>query len=220
MALAELGIGRIRAVDFDRVELSNLNRQVLYSTSAVGLPKAEVAAQRMKEFNPDIDFQAEQRRLSSAADVADVLADTVPDFVFCLADKPNGFIDFWTNEACVRQSVPYAAASISSAIGTAYSVLPGVGPCYQCRIDAEHADQPQMSEELAYIREHEVNAANGALGPACMMLGYFLSYELLRHRLDLCPMLARDRLLEIDFVTFGQQWHEFSRRPGCPVCGS
>lgn len=52
-----------------------------------------------------------------------------------------------------------------------------------------------------------------------MMLAYFLSYELLRHRLGLCPMLAESKLLEINFVTFAQQWHEFARRPDCPVCG-
>ncbi len=219
MALAELGVGRIHAVDFDRVELSNLNRQVLYSTAAVGLPKVEVATQRMKEFNPDIDFSAEQRRLASAQDVADVVAASAPDFLFCLADKPNGFIDFWTNEACVRHGVPFAAASISSALGTAYSVLPGDGPCYQCRVDAERAGHPYMDEDLEYVRKHEVNAANGALGPACMMLAYFLTYEMLRHRLGLCPMLAKDRLLEINFVTFEQQWHEFSRQADCPICG-
>lgn len=219
MALAELGVGYIRAIDFDRVELSNLNRQVLYSTSVVGLPKAEVAAQRMKEFNPDIEFVTEQRRLASLDDVLSVVDDSAPDFLFCLADKPQGYIDWWANEASVRRGIPYAAASISSPIGTAYSVLPGKGPCFQCRSDSELADEPQLSEELDYIRKHEINGKNGALGPACMMLAYFLSYELLRYRLGLCPMLTESKLLEINFVTFAQQWHEFSRRPDCPVCG-
>ncbi len=139
MALAELGVGYIRAIDFDRVELSNLNRQVLYSTSAIGLPKAEVGAQRMKEFNPDIEFVPEQRRLTSLDDVLSVVDDSAPDFLFCLADKPQGYIDWWANEASVRRGIPYAAASISSPIGTAYSVLPGKGPCFQCRSDSELA---------------------------------------------------------------------------------
>ncbi|HET9893473.1 MAG TPA: ThiF family adenylyltransferase [Streptosporangiaceae bacterium] len=219
LALAELGVGYIRAVDFDHVELSNLNRQVLYSTSAIGLPKAEVAAQRMKEFNPDIEFVAEQRRMTSLADVMSVVGNSAPDFLFCLADKPQGYIDHWVNEACVRNRVPFAAASISSPIGTAYSVLPGNGPCFQCRSDSELAGDPRLAEELDYIREYELNGKNGALGPACMMLAYFLSYELLRHRLGLCPMLTESKLLEINFVTFAQQWHEFTRRTDCAICG-
>ena len=219
MALAELGVGYVRAIDFDHVELSNLNRQVLYSTSAIGLPKAEVAAQRMKEFNPDIEFVAEQRRLTSLADVMNVIEDSDPDFLFGLADKPQGHMDWWVNEACVRSGIPYAAASVSSPIGTAYAVLPGKGPCFQCRSDSELATDPRLAEELEYIRAHDLNGKNGALGPACMMLAYFLSYELLRYRLGLCPMLTESKLLEINFVTFAQQWHEFTRRPDCPVCG-
>ncbi len=219
IALAELGVGHITAVDFDHIELSNLNRQVLYSTSAIGRPKAEVAAARMRDFNPDIEFVAEQRRMTSLADVTNVVEESSPDFLFCLADQPMGYIDFWANEACVRNRVPYAGASICSPLGTTYSVLPGSGPCFQCRNDSELAGQPELAEELEYIRAHDIRGRNGALGPACMMLAYFLSYELLRYRLGLCPMLAENKLLEINFVTFTQQWHEFSRRPDCPVCG-
>lgn len=219
LALAELGVGHIRAVDFDRVELSNLNRQVLYSTPAIGQLKADVAAQRMRDFNPDIEFVTDGRRISSLADMAAVVDGDPPDFLYCLADKPMGYIDFWANEVCVPRGVPFAAASIASPVGTAYSVLPGSGPCYQCRVDSELAAEPQLAEELEYVRQHEVRGKNGALGPACMMLAYFLSYEFLRHRLGLCPLLTESKIFEIDFVTFAQQWHDFPRRPDCPVCG-
>jgi molybdopterin/thiamine biosynthesis adenylyltransferase len=221
MALAELGVGHTTAVDFDRVELSNLNRQVLYSTSTIGQSKATVAEARMKEFNPDIEFTSHDQRLGSLADVEEILDDSRPDFVFCLADKPNGFIDFWTNEACVRRGIPFAAASISSRVGACYSVLPGEGPCYQCRVDAEIETSSQIQDVLEYVREHDVNASNGALGPACMFLAYFLSYEMLRSRLEgMGPMLAAHGLLEVDFVTFDQKWHKFERRPSCSICAS
>ncbi len=220
MALAELGVGHITAVDFDRVELSNLNRQVLYSTPAVGQPKAKVAEARMAEFNPEVDFVAEQTQISSVQDVEEFLARAQPDHVFCLADRPNGFIDFWINEVCVRRGVAYSAASISSRVGTLFSVDPGAGPCYQCRVDGEAAEHPDLAETLEYVRRNEVNASNGALGPACMFMAYFLAYELLRQRISgMGPMLAVDRVLEIDFVTFEQSWHTSRRRPGCPVCG-
>jgi len=219
MALAELGVGHIYAVDYDKVELTNLNRQVLYSTGMVGTPKALGAQRRMREFNPDIEFTVRDQRLASLADVEEVLAAADPDFVFCLADKPNGYIDFWVNEACVKRRVPYAAASVSARVGNLYSVLPGVGPCYRCRADSELVEHPEFQEPLNYQRDHELNASNGALGPACMFTAYFLAYELLRCRLDIMgPMLAASRLLEIDFVTFELAWHDFQRQPGCPVC--
>ncbi|MFD8756710.1 ThiF family adenylyltransferase [Kitasatospora sp. NPDC059577] len=218
MALAELGIGSITGLDFDRVELSNLNRQVLYSTPAVGRPKVDVAAERMARFNPDIEFDAVERRLTSLSDVEAVIDAAAPDFVFCLADKPNGWIDFWVNEACVKRRIPYTAGSISAHLGTAYSVVPGQGPCYRCIVDGETAEHAEFAEILEYVRIHDLDSSNGALGPACMFLGYFLSYELLRERLGLGPVLASGKLLEIDFVTFQQQWHTTVRRPDCPVC--
>ncbi|MBC3839314.1 ThiF family adenylyltransferase [Streptacidiphilus sp. 4-A2] len=218
MALAELGIGSVTGVDFDRVDLSNLNRQVLYSTPAVGRLKVEVAAERMREFNPDIEFTAVERRLESLKDVEEILDEAEPDFVFCLADRPNGWIDFWINEGCLRRGIPYTAGSVSSHVGTAYSVLPGEGPCYRCIVEGENAQHPEFQELLDYVRIHDLNSSNGALGPACMFLAYFLSYEMLRHQLGLGPMLTSHKLLEIDFVTFTQQWHDTTRRPDCPVC--
>jgi molybdopterin-synthase adenylyltransferase len=220
-ALAELGIGRMVAVDFDRVELSNLNRQVLYSTTAVGRPKAEVAAERMAEFNPDIEFVAHDQRITSLDDVRGVLDESGPDFVVNLADKPNGYIDHWVNRACVERDVPLFAASIFCGVGTAYSVdQPGTSACYACRVSAELAASPALVEELEHIRTSEHNDANGALGLACMLQAYVVASEILRHLLGFATPLTRNRTLEIDFLTFEQTWHAFPRRADCEVCGT
>jgi len=220
-ALAELGIGRLVAVDFDRVELSNLNRQVLYSTPAVGRPKAEVAAERIREFNPDIEFVAHDRRITSLDDVRSVLDEAAPNFVVNLADKPNGYIDHWVNRACVERGVPLFAASIFCGVGTAYSVdQPGTSACYACRVAAELAASPALVEELDHIRTSEHNDANGALGLACMLQAYVVASEILRHLLGFATPLTRDRTLEVDFLTFEQTWHAFPRRAGCEVCGT
>ncbi len=220
MALAELGVGTIIGVDFDSVDLSNLNRQVLYSTVAVGRPKVEVAAERIKAFNPDIEFTGIRQKISSAADVAAILETTNPDFAFCLADKPNGWIDFWVNEACVGRGVPFTAGSISSHFGNAYTVVPGAGPCYRCIFDGEIAENPQFQEVLDYVRQHVINSSTSALGPDCMFMAYFLVHEMLRNLIGLGPVLASGNLLEIDFVTFEQKWHPTTRRPDCPVCSA
>jgi molybdopterin/thiamine biosynthesis adenylyltransferase len=219
MALAELGIGYILAVDFDTVELSNLNRQVLYSTEVVGERKVDAAHRRIRSFNPDIEFESVHRQLSSVEDVRDVILQASPDYVFCLADKPNGYIDFWVNAACVASGIPYSAGGVSGFFGNAYTVLPGVGPCYQCRVDGEIAASPELNEPLAYMRQHNMSARTAALGPACMFVAYFLAYELLRYRFDFMGrVLASHRMLEIDFNTFAQRWHDFERRPDCSVC--
>lgn len=218
VALAELGVGALTAIDFDNVELSNLNRQVLYSTPEVGEPKATVAQRRMKAFNPEVNFRAISGRINSADDVRSFLDIAEPDVVFCLADKPNGYIDHWVNEVCVPRRLPVFAGGIFAGIGNAYCVLPG-GACYACRVDAEIEQAPQLAEEVSYIRQTEFNVSNGAMGPTCMFHAYFLTYEMLRHVFELSEPLTANALFEIDFLTFEQTFTTFERRPSCTVCG-
>lgn len=218
LALAELGVGKITAVEFDQLSLSNFNRQVLYYTDQVGAYKADLAKRRMQEFNPEIEFTTIDRMLSSLDEIRDVLDTVNPEFVFCLADKPVGRIDFWVNQACVERGIPYAAGSVNCGMGNAYMVIPGQSACYQCRIDQDLEEHPEFHEELLYYQEQDVQVANGALGPACMYLGYFLSYEFLRYKLELGEVLTKDSFFEIDFLSFSQVNHETPRRKHCPVC--
>jgi molybdopterin/thiamine biosynthesis adenylyltransferase len=217
-ALAELGVGRIHALDFDRVELGNLNRQVLYSTPAVGTPKIDAAAERLREYNPDLAFTGERRRIESAADVERAIVAARPDFVFGLADRPNAFIDSWVNEACVRQGVPFAAGGVAGEIGNAYSVVPGVTACYECRLLKDFED-PAMREEMDYLREHRLDVRTAALGSECFVLAGYLVHEMLRHVLGWGAMLTADRWLEIDLMRFTLDYEDTPRRPDCPVCG-
>ena len=219
VALAELGVGAVTAIDFDNVELSNLNRQVLYSTSEVGEPKALAAQRRMNAFNPEVAFQAMPERIESIDDVRAFVNLAEPDVVFCLADKPNEYIDYWVNDVCVSRGIPMFAGSIFAAIGNAYCVLPG-GPCYACRVDTEIEQAPQLAEEVSYIRDTGFNVSNGAMGPTCMFHAYFLVYEMMRHVLELSEPLTAQSLFEINFLTFEQSFTPFERRADCPVCGT
>jgi molybdopterin/thiamine biosynthesis adenylyltransferase len=220
VAMAELGVGTIVGLDYDSVELRNLNRQILYSTPYVGERKVQTANRFIHAFNPNVHFVAVERRIASEADVRQIINDYAIDFVFCLADKPNGHIDFWVNIACQRVGIPYVGGSISGPIGTAYGVVPGQSACYQCEVDADLENHPELVEELDYIRQHDVQSPNSALGPACMFLAYFLSYEFLRYRLGLAPMLTVNQLFQVNFVTFSQIFHAMVRRPNCPICSN
>jgi molybdopterin/thiamine biosynthesis adenylyltransferase len=218
IALAELGVGRLVGIDFDRVELGNLNRQVLYSTDSVGRPKVDVAAERLRAFNPEIEFVPLQRRVDGLEAVREILRAFDADFVVNLADKPNGYIDHWINQACVERSVALFSASIFCGVGTAYSVIPGRSACYACRVAQELTESPRLADELEYVRRHGINDANGALGLSCMFQAYIVSSEILRHLLGV-PLLLAHRTLEIDFLSFEQTFHQFEQRPDCEICG-
>jgi molybdopterin/thiamine biosynthesis adenylyltransferase len=219
MALAELGVGTVRAIDFDRIELSNLNRQVLYSTDAVGELKADVAVRRIREFNPDIDFDAIAGRITCREDVSRFITGAAPDVVFCLADKPNGHIDHWINQACVMAGVPMVAGSIFGAMGNAYTVVPGRTACYNCRVLGELDGAPKLAEELDLVQRTNFSAVTAATGPSCMFHAYYLVYEMLRVTSGLGEPLTSDRLFQVNFLTFEQRYTDLPRRVDCDVCG-
>jgi len=218
MALAELGIGHITAVDFDRVELRNLNRQVLYSTKTVGQLKTEVARRHIADFNPDIVFEAVNHRIQSLEEVRNIL-DTHPcDIVVHVADRPMGFIDNWVNEACIERRLPLFSGAVGKQNGFIYSVIPGETACYNCKVLQETEAAPHLTEEIEFIRTHGISDRNSALGPACMFSAYMLSYEILRYHLKIAPLITYNRTLVIDFMTFQQEYYHFEKQDTCPVC--
>lgn len=218
MALAELGIGKLTAVDFDKVELSNLNRQVLYSTNAVGRLKTEVAAERIRDFNPEIEFRTVNKRICALEDVKELIAEDNYDLVINVADRPTGLIDFWVNEVCCEQRVPYFAAVVAKHYGRIYSVFPGETACYHCMFTEESERSSNIKNEVEVIRESGFWTPNGALGPTCMFHAYFLSYEVMRYLLSLGPVLTKNKIYEINFVTFESEFHPFDKREDCRVC--
>ncbi|QIS11555.1 HesA/MoeB/ThiF family protein [Nocardia arthritidis] len=210
IALAQLGVGVVRAVDFDKVHFSDPNRQG--STSAVDELEAGVSHLRT---GFDTDFAASARRIRWAEDAADFIDDAAPHVVVCVADKLDGFINRWVNNACVDRGIIMIAGSVAAGIGNAYSVTPGRSGCYNCLVAEKRA--PKFAQELSCTRGSDFNVANGAAG---MFHAYFLVYEMLRLTLGIAPPLTFNRLFEINFVTFEQHFTEFRKLGHCKVCGT
>lgn len=225
MALIELGVGKITAFDFDTVELSNLNRQLLYSTDSVGKLKVEEATRRINDFNPEIEFNAFQKKISSSEDVKQLLSEHSGDVVVNVADFPTGYIDFWVNEACVNKGIPLFTALVAKKYGRSYSVVPGETACYNCQYLEELENNPKYLEELAATRVETSDGLglyrtpNGALGPTCLFHGYFVSYEILRYLLfGSKKMLTYNKRFKIDFMTFETEFEDLKIMDSCEVC--
>src|SRR5215471_7077476 len=125
--LAAAGVGTIGIVDFDKVDVSNLQRQILFASASVGAPKAEVAKARLLELNPDLKIHAHQVELR-AANVLEIFSnyDIVLDGTDRFATR------YLTNDACVLQRKPLVSAAIHRFEGQAMTYVPDRGPCYRC----------------------------------------------------------------------------------------
>lgn len=164
--LAAAGVGTISVVDDDVVSLSNLQRQVLYSDTQIGMAKVDAAAEAVARLNPDIDFIPIKQRISgdSSADIlkgVDVVIDGSDNFATRLI----------VNDLCITAQVPLVSAAIGQfhgQIGTFSGWLPNA-PCYRCFVGDAH--DPDDCDDCA---------TQGVLGAMCGLMGSFAAMEAIR----------------------------------------
>lgn len=200
--LAAAGVGRIGLVEFDRVDLTNLQRQVLYSTADVGRPKLEAARDRLAGLNPEIEIVPHAARLSSANAMEivagyDVVADGTDNF-------PTRYL---VNDACVLLGKPNVHASVFRFDGQLAVFDAARGPCYRCLFP--EPPPPGLVPSCA---------DGGVLGVLPGILGTLQALEVLKLLLGRGePMIGR--LLLVDAL--GMRFREIAiaRDPACPVCG-
>jgi len=218
--LLGLGIQDLRVVDFDKVELSNLNRQILYTEAEIGQPKVEIAVRRLSSYYPGAKIDAVERKLSSAEDFHDMVAGR--DFTICVIDRPKLDVHRWINEASVRAGVPYVVGGVETQRAITFMVVPGVTGCAECwRLSAADDEQTRGLREQMGQRHGQpgVGPDAAAFGPLVTTVTAMLATELVRFVTGIAPPVSAGRLMEIRFGDFmlreAEQW---SRLPGCPVC--
>jgi adenylyltransferase/sulfurtransferase len=199
--LAAAGIGTLGVIDHDRVELSNLQRQVLFATASVGSSKASAARDRLLALNPEIEVQAHDLELR-----ADNAIRIVEQYDLVIDGSDRLATRYLVNDMCVLLRKPLVSAAIHRFEGQAMSYVPSQGPCYRCLF-------PRSAEGVA------PNCAEaGVLGVLPGILGALQAAEALKLVVGIGTALV-GRLLTFDALAMS--WHEFrfARRADCAVCG-
>ncbi len=211
-SLAAAGVGTIVAVDDDRVELSNLNRQILYGEPDLGGRKVDVAARRLGEINSGVTFIALPRRIRSRADVEAVIGGS--DFVVATADSPAHEIDRWIDDACHAQGVPHiGAGQFPPLIRVGPCVIPGQTPCQDC-IESGLREGFAQYDELVSSRQATPSAA-ATLAPASAVVGGLIAMEVLHHLTGLAHPATAGRALIFDLQTFATRWEPVTYHDRC-----
>ena len=199
--LAAAGVGKIGLVDHDRIELSNLQRQVLYTTAQVGAGKAATAREQLLALNPELTINAHAERLTVRNARALFSAyDVVIDGTDRIAAR------YLINDACVLLDKPFVSAAIHRFEGQALTCVPHSSPCYRCLYpQADDSQAPSCAEA-------------GVLGVLPGVMGCLQATEALKLLLGIGEVLA-GRLLVYDALALQFQEFTFSRRSDCAVCG-
>jgi molybdopterin/thiamine biosynthesis adenylyltransferase len=216
--MAAMGIGHVTAVEFDRVELSNLNRQILYREGDVGEEKLGLAVERVRLFNPHIDIEPVNLRITSTEDVLRVIDGA--DVVISVADRPKMEIANWVNEACVARGVPLVTGGLETQRAVYFTMIPGTTGCVECWRRQVFATDDVSRELLEEKRERQIGGDNAAFCPLVTMTTGFLIGELTRLVTGIAPPVAAGRLMELRFTDYAMGESEsWKRLDDCPVCG-
>jgi adenylyltransferase/sulfurtransferase len=200
--LAAAGVGTLGLVDPDRVEFSNLQRQVLYGTADVGRPKVEVARERIAALNPDVRVEPHAIRLTSENALEllrayDVIVDGTDNF-------PTRYL---SNDACVLLGKPNVHGSVFRFEGQVTVFDARVGPCYRCLYP-----EPPPPGAVPSCAE------GGVLGVLPGLVALIQASETLKLLLGLGESLV-GRLLQVDARSMEFSEFRLRKDPDCPVCG-
>ena len=200
--LAAAGVGRIGIVDDDDVDITNLQRQILYDTADVGKSKAKTAADRLHALNPQIAIDVLPVRVtaSNAREIVR-LYDVVIDGTDTFASR------YLINDACVLEGKPDVYGSIFRFDGQVSVFGAPGGPCYRCLYP-----EPPPPELVPNCAE------GGVLGVLAGMIGTWQASEALKLVLGIGSSLA-GRLLLIDALDARVREVRIARDPACPLCG-
>ena len=199
--LSLAGVGTVGMVDFDVVELSNLQRQILHHTPDVGRPKLESGKDNLLAYNPDINVVLHEVRLES-----ENAMDIISQYDLVINGADNFATRYLVNDACYLLNKPLVDGSILIFDGQATVFVPGEG-CYRCLFPSP--PPPGMVPNCAEA---------GVLGALTGLVGSIQATEALKYFLGIGESLI-SRLLLVDALSMTFREVKLKRNPQCPLCG-
>jgi len=200
--LSAAGVGTLGLVDFDVVDLSNLQRQIIHTNDEVGKPKIDSAEKRIKQMNPDTKVVKYQVRLSS-----ENALDIMKDYDVVIDGTDNFPTRYLTNDACVLLNKPNIYGSIFRFDGLATVFKPDEGPCYRCLYP--EPPPPGLVPSCA---------EGGVLGILPGVIGLIQATEAIKLIVGIGRTLV-GRLMVYDALQMTFRELKLKKDPDCPVCG-
>ncbi|QFT87896.1 Molybdopterin-synthase adenylyltransferase [Bacillus sp. THAF10] len=217
--LAGLGVRNVRIIDFDTVDLSNLNRQMLFNEQDIGRLKIDAAQDFMSAFYSSMKIETINQKIDQYTLIEPLIEGS--DLVILAADQPFLLLQRWVNEACVNKSIPFIAGGINITMGQFNTIIPGESGC----IDCMHIHNFKETEDYAVIvhrvLEENFIPPNTATSPNLMMITGIIASEVFKFLTELEKPQSLGKLLRFDFMNYETtKIREWEIQDDCPTCGS
>ncbi len=201
--LAAAGVGTIGLADSDRVEIHNLQRQILHRTRDIGLPKVESARETLQSLNPEVKVEIYDERITSKN-----IRKIIKDYGLILDGSDNFPTRFLVNDACYFERKTLISGAILRYDGQLSTFKPHAdGPCYRCLFP-----EPPPPGLVPSCQEA------GVLGAVAGIIGLFQANEALKEILGLGQSMV-GRFLQFNALELSFQELKIQKNPSCPLCG-
>ncbi|WP_338011875.1 molybdopterin-guanine dinucleotide biosynthesis protein B [Desulforamulus ferrireducens] len=200
--LGAAGIGRLGLIDADTVDYSNLQRQILHSTSDLGRPKVESAREKLLALNPEIEVITYPYRFNE-----ENAAELVKNYDIVVDATDNLATRYIINQACVAEGKPFIYGGVLSMVGQCMTILPGKGPCFRCIFRENPGD-----------KAIKTTSDVGILGSVAGIIGTIQATEVVKYLLGQGELLV-GRMLTMDAFSMNFMDVEVKRDKDCPACG-
>jgi len=201
--ISAAGIGNIGIIDFDKVGLENLQRQIIHSESYVGKLKVESAKNRIGHINSDVKVTTYDMKLTpeNALDIMqnyDIIAD-------CTDNIPSRYL---INDACFILKKPFIHAAAIQFYGQIMAILPGRSACYRCLLP-----EPPPEEHIPSCEEA------GVIGTIVGVIGVLQANEIIKYILNTAGLLS-GKLLIVELLNYSFEEVSIDKNPECKLCGN
>jgi len=200
--LVAAGVGKIGIADWDVVDITNLQRQIIHSTGDIGKQKADSAYDKLHQLNPDVTIE----RLNLQIDSKNI-GEIIKSYDFVIDGVDNFPTKFLINDAAVLFNKPFSHAGILRFSGQTFTHIPG-GACYRCLFPS-----PPPAGLVPTCSEA------GIIGSVAGVIGSIQALEAIKYITGAGSLLS-DRLLTFDALSIEFRTIKIKRNPDCPICGN
>ncbi len=200
--LAAAGVGKLGIVDFDKVDLTNLQRQIIHFTPDVGKPKVTSAKEKIEALNPDVEVKTYEELLTS-----ENIREIIREYDFVIDGTDNFRSKFLINDACYFEKKPLSHGGILRFLGQTMTIIPDKTTCYRCVFNA-----PPPKNAVPTCSQA------GILGSVAGILGTIQATEALKYITGVGELLE-NTLLTFDAKIFNFRKVKFNKNENCRLCG-
>jgi molybdopterin/thiamine biosynthesis adenylyltransferase len=214
-----LGVEHLKVVDFDKVELSNLNRQILYRENDIGSPKVDAAKKNIEAFSKTAKIEAINKKIASAQDIEELISGQ--DILISAADYPPGKIIDWINEVCIKNGIPFICGALDTEWAAYHSVIPGISGCIECwKSSAKKTNF--LLQDIMNSESFKMNLSpNSTIIPFLSIASGLMASEFVKIISGIFPPSGLSKLTAFNFISSQIKTpEEWNKNPDCKICAN